>query len=306
MKELSQHQNTKQLIRSDFNIEKVGDLGITRKDTLLIELFNLLSYGHFLIPPVNRKFHAFCVGLPRSGTHSLAYLFSSSYSAEHESLKQLTVANILDWVNGRHSNSKMRSILKSRDKYLKLELESSNFLHYAIEILVDLFPKAKFILTIREPISWLASIINQHYSIRNYSGRQVIFWRKLQEHSYGFYGRNYIHKNLADIPYVYPISNYLSYWKNHISMVLDNVPEDRLLIVDTFDIRDMLCDISSFVGADTNSFNKSKYWSGRRKSSLELYDLVEKEQVLLQIEDQCGDFIHEKVPFILKYLSFSQ
>ena len=301
MKELSQHQNTKQLIRSDFNIEKVGDLGITRKDTLLIELFNLLSYGHFLIPPVNRKFHAFCLGLPRSGTHSLARLFSSSYSAEHEPLKQLTVANILDWVNGRHSNFKMRSILANRDKYLKLELESSHFLHYVVEILVDLFPKAKFILTIREPVSWLASEINQNYSSRN-----VSFWGTLQEHRYGLYGQNYIHKTLADIPYVYPISNYLSYWKNHISMVLDNVPEDRLLIVDTFDIRDRLCDISSFVGADTNSLNKSKSWSGKRKPSLELYDLLEKDQVLLQIEDQCGDFIHEKVPFILKYLSFSQ
>ena len=112
------------------------------------------------------------------------------------------------------------------------------------------------------------------------------------------------HNILADIPGVYPISSYLSYWKDHISIVLNNVPEDRLLIIDTFEIKDKISDISSFLGIHEENLNKSKFWSGKKKPSLKLYELIEKEKILRQIEDHCGDYIKAQVPFLLKYLLF--
>ncbi|MGD1921619.1 MAG: sulfotransferase [Pleurocapsa sp.] len=276
-------------------------LGITKKNNLQIKIFNLLSYGHFLLPAVDRRFQIFCVGLPRSGTHSLAHLFEPFYAAKHEPLKQLTVANIIDWTNGKHSDFKMRSILANRDKYLKLELESSHFLHHVIELLVDIFPKAKFILTIREPVSWLVSEVNQNYTSRNSD-----FWGTLQNFRYGCYGNEYINKSLIDIPNVYPISNYFSYWKDHINKIIDNVPAERLLVIDTFEITNSLNEIASFTGSNQDNFTQEKSWSGKRKSELDLYDLLEKSQVLSQAEEHCGDFIQEKVPFLSKHCSFLQ
>lgn len=276
---------------------KLRDLGISQQDNLKIKLFNVLSSAHFLHPPIKFQFQAFCLGLPRSGTHSLAHLFQSNYAAQHEPLKQLTVANILDWTQGKHNDSKMRSILASRNKHLKLEFESSHFLHSAVEILVDLFPEAKFILTVREPVSWLASEINQNYTSRNSS-----FWVTLQQHRYQNYGNKYTYDALVNIPSVYPISNYLAYWQAHITHVLNHVPKDRLLILDTFEIKSQLGEIASFVGADLEHLDLTQSWSGKRKPSLELYDLVDKSQVLLQISESCRDFIDTKIPLMSKYL----
>lgn len=156
----------KDILRTHFS-RKVYDIQITSYQFLRLERESLLSYGHSLIPSVQRDFCVFCIGLPRTGTHSLAHMFGKHFRAAHEPKKQETIINILDWKSGRYSKSKMLRILALRDKRLKLNLEASHYLHHIVDLLVELFPQAKFILTVREPISWLASETNQNYRTRN-------------------------------------------------------------------------------------------------------------------------------------------
>lgn len=285
----------KYILRTHFS-RKVYDIQITSYQFLRLERESLLSYGHSLIPSVQRDFCVFCIGLPRTGTHSLAHMFGKHFRAAHEPKKQETIINILDWKSGRYSKSKMLRILALRDKRLKLNLEASHYLHHIVDLLVELFPQAKFILTVREPISWLASETNQNYRTRN-----IDFWRSLEQYRYGRYCYVYEYKALEKIDNVYPIIAYLSYWKDHIAKVLNHVPRERLLIVDTFDIAQQLDVIASFVGINSSHLDLDKQWSGKRKESFDLYKLIDRSQVLEEVEVYCKDFIEENLPLLSKY-----
>lgn len=100
---------------------------------------------------------------------------------------------------------------------------------------------------------------------------------------------------------MYPIIAYLSYWKDHIAKVLNHVPRERLLIVDTFDIAQQLDVIASFVGINSSHLDLDKQWSGKRKESFDLYKLIDRSQVLEEVEVYCKDFIEENLPLLSKY-----
>ncbi|MBF2037274.1 MAG: sulfotransferase domain-containing protein [Leptolyngbyaceae cyanobacterium T60_A2020_046] len=280
---------------------KFGNQTIPAEQNFQFEKSVFLSTFHHLKPEPRRQFHAFCIGLPRSGTHSLSYIFEDHYRAEHEPLRPELIVNLVDFINGRHSKEKMRNILRYRDKRLQLDLESCHFLHHVIEILVPLFPEAKFILTVREPMSWLASEINQNYHTRNNR-----FCTVIESLRYCKHGFSQDCDALQALPNVYPIPSYLTYWKEHISRMLSCVPPERLLILDTFQISEEIRSIADFLDVPEETLNPGKMWSGQRKKDhIQLYDLVDRERVLADVLKYCGDFIEENLPFMTKYLAFS-
>lgn len=281
---------------------EVGGHRISARQTFRFRRDALLSRLQFLLPPVTREFHVFCIGLPRSGTHSLAFLFSPEYPARHEPLTWETITYILDWLEGRCSTSKIGSFLTFRDKCLRLTLEASHYLHHVVDLLVPLFPEAKFILTVREPISWLASEFCQN--LVKESSHNKLFWTALETYRYGRYNHEYHYDTLRQTPFVYPIASYLAYWKQHISRVLEAVPKERVLIVDTFEINDSIDTIVSFVGADRSKLNLTHTQSGQRHSPVDLYSLVDKEWVKQLIQEDYGAFIRSQTPFLLKHMPY--
>ena len=48
-----------------------------------------------------------------------------------------------------------------RDRDRWLELDSSALNYFFLDIFVDRFPESRFVLTLREPLSWLDSVFNQ-------------------------------------------------------------------------------------------------------------------------------------------------
>jgi hypothetical protein len=277
---------------------KIGQQRIPVRSSLRFELNALLSFSHPLLPSVDRRFHSFCVGLPRSGTHSLAYLFSPNFRSEHEPIAGETITYLWDWAHGRYSEEKMLSILAYRDKRLQLEIESSHYLHMVIDFLVKLFPEAKFILTIREPISWLGSEVSH-----NHNAHKSLYWRELGEYRYGRYTHDYqaFDQALSLIPATYPVRTYLNYWMDHITSVLNACPPERLLVMDTFEIKQSLDHLASFIGVSRNELNEKRGWASQVTPKLSLYDLIAKEKVVQEVETYCGDFIRKKTPFLLKY-----
>jgi len=107
-----------------------------------------------------RAFHAYCVGTNKSGTHSIANIFSRCYNARHEPEHYFLIDRILAAANGKIDQKAMARYLINRDKRLWLELESSLLTNLLVDILVTEFKQAKFILTIRDCYSWLDSAIN--------------------------------------------------------------------------------------------------------------------------------------------------
>ena len=225
------------------------------------------------------------------------YIFNKYYVAAHEPHHKEAIINIIDWNHQRYSRNRMLKILCSRDKALRLDMESSHYLHHILDFLVEQFPQAKFIMTVREPMSWLESEVNQNYLTRNTDS-----WALLEHHRYSKYNYEHEFASLKQVKNIYPIRSYLSYWKDHIHKVLCSVPSEKLLVIDTFDISNQLYNISSFIGVDFNTLDISKKHSGKRRSAFILYDKVDKNEVRELVQVHCQEFVKEYLPFMSKYL----
>lgn len=239
-------------------------------------------------PP--REFHAFGVGLPRTGTLSLANLLSSNYRSEHEPetwiLTHLFKQSTLGYGQNLSKDQRI-DILKARDNLLNLSFESNHVLGLVIDSLYDAFEDAKYILTVRDCYSWLNSTINR----RQYTGyRQP--WALLADYRYGA-RRNYSEEEaqLEEMG-LYPVGKYFSYWSDHIHSVLTTIPSDNLLVIRTRDLSQRTHAIADFLDIPHDSLNHEKKHSHRRREkSLNIYDLVDRDYIEEQAEFHCGDLM---------------
>src|SRR5262245_35407266 len=122
-----------------------------------------------------RRFHAFGVGMPKTGTHSLAAVFSR-YRALHEPERRHFMGIIMERTKGNLSESGARERLRWLDRRLWSELNSSWTNYMLLDLLLDEYPRAKFVLTIRDCYSWLDSMLNELLG-RTHADYMVYFHR---------------------------------------------------------------------------------------------------------------------------------
>ncbi len=183
-------------------------------------------------PPAERLAQCYGVGIAKSGTHSIAELFRPPLRSMHEPEAARTIGFILARASGQIGDEEAKHYVVARDRRLRLDVEASHFNVFLLRELVENFPAARFVLTLREPRSWLDSIINQqlaHYSEAH--------WVKLRE--LRFQPQRYPHRGGEEALRqrgLYSLDGYLRYWTWHQQVVLDTVPPDRLLLVPTQEI----------------------------------------------------------------------
>lgn len=106
----------------------------------------------------DRRFRAFCVGLPKTGTTSVGAIFGNyrSWKVPGSELERLG----LDFRAGTASREAVRAFVLHRDEAERLELDPASANWMVLDVLLDQYPEAKFILTIRDCFSWCDSLIN--------------------------------------------------------------------------------------------------------------------------------------------------
>ena len=108
---------------------------------------------------VNRRFQAYCLGLPKTGTVSVHGIFGN-YRTRHEFQQWDTHQMIIQYKHKKISRQEFLKFLQDRDFAGQMEMDSAHFNRHYIDILAQEFPEAKFICTIRDCYSWLNSLIN--------------------------------------------------------------------------------------------------------------------------------------------------
>jgi len=104
---------------------------------------------------------AFCVGQVKSGTGSLWGLLKKHYRADHEPEREQTLLMILREAHGEVTRSDFRAYLRERDRRLNLEYDIAWGNQFIIGHLLTTFPDAGFVVLIRDPYTWLQSVVGQ-------------------------------------------------------------------------------------------------------------------------------------------------
>ena len=238
----------------------------------------------------SRAFHAYGIGTPKSGTHSIAGVFQPRYRAVHEPEQYDTIQLLLANQKKVLDKTQLKEQLNKRDQRLGLELESSNFLSFLVESLVDEFPEAKFILTIRDCYSWLNSYLNHQLRKPAYSAEKRFWWHY---RNLCFRLEPFEHapeeKVLAQHQ-LYTLDGYLSYWQRINQKILTTIPPERLLVVRTVEIAESLDKIAQFLHIPVERLNPSHSHLFKAKKKFDL---------LKQID---SDFLEQKVAFYCEAL----
>ena len=124
-----------------------------------------------------RRIHLYCVGTAKSGTPSIASIFSSAYRVRHEPYSEHAIETILKRAEGKITSSEANKSILLREKILNLEVNSSQLNYFFLGALAAHYPAAKFLLTIRHPYSWLSSYINHQLG----RGATSENWQKFRE-----------------------------------------------------------------------------------------------------------------------------
>lgn len=241
-----------------------------------------------------RRFHAYCVGAMKSGTHSLSGLLEGNYRARHEPDKTALIHHTVGYLSKQVSAEQYRRFLAYRDKRLWLEMDSSNFNIVPIELMVALFPQAKFILTMRECIGWLNSCYD-HLLTRHMIGEIKVYLEEL------IHPERYPHSAHEEVLLRHglpSIDAMLHYWCWHNSRVIATVPAERLLIVSTNAIQTSIPQVAAFLGIEQSRFDvvQAHLYVARKKNNL--LSQISPHYIAERASAVCGELMQKYFPHV--------
>jgi len=202
-----------------------------------------------------RRVHVFGIGAPKTGTHSVSRLFAN-YRSAHEAHPNETLQIIRGKREGTLTRREVLYKLRARDRKWRLEAEAAHFLIHLVDDLVELYPDAKFICTVREPRSWLRSIIDQDIN-KPRSGLPSV-WRAIHDLDFGRpLGEYPSQEEILEEYELRSLDQYLSYWAWHNVQLLDTTPNDRRLFVRTACLSGRTADIAKFLDVTASHLDRS-------------------------------------------------
>lgn len=237
-----------------------------------------------------RRRHLFCVGLPKAGTESVARLFSRKFRSAHEPRYVETIELACAFEAGQLSIHEVTDALIERDREMRLDMEASHVMARFAPALADTFKEARFILTVREPISWLDSELNQCINYPN-NNTTLGFapWIRLRNVCYGPIPADRPSEELALATYqLHSLDGMLGYWQRHISGVLKGIPGDRLLVLRVEDLSRSLEQIARFADVSVSSLAAERSHSHKAPVQHRVLDSIPADYLRRKVAQHCG------------------
>jgi len=195
-----------------------------------------------------RKFRLYAVGVGKTGTHSMAAIFSRHHAVhEADFYRTLMIANR---ISKGETGQGIERIIRERDERLFLEMEASHLLIDFVPALVRVYPEARFILTIRDPYSWMESTLNQTLRVQHRPRPPVVGEFFLRRNGPPSSAPEEAHIAAMGLP---SLDGMMGYYARAYSMLLDAVPQERLLVMRTPEIGKRLPEIAAFAGVPVQS-----------------------------------------------------
>jgi Sulfotransferase domain len=172
---------------------------------------------------------------------------------------------------GELSTDRLGPFFVKRHHRLGLEFESSHLLGSFTPHLVEIFPRAQFVLLVRDCRSWIDSMINDQV---NLTPAQVPVWRVAYDAYFDRSNRDFPKQEriLKELD-LYPLRNYVAYWHSEVKAITSCVPDERLLTLRTEELSSTLPAITNFFGLPADALSaRHSYKSWRKHDILDRID----------------------------------
>jgi len=243
--------------------------------------------------PVAPRPRLYGIGTGKSGTNALASLFTGVPTA-HEAEPEPVIHAVLDYAAGRSDWRSLQTLVLERDRRLALSVDISNLNIFLVDLLCQVSPDSRFILTIRDCYSWLDSLLNHYLRIPPTAAwRAFADWR-FQRGQFSYPAAEQILEEKG----LYTLAGYLSYWTAHVSKALAAVPAERLLIVRTDQIVDRALEIATFGGFGRAQLTSGDIHEYRNPLKQRIVQEISVAHLQKQVHIHCGPLMERFFPEI--------
>ena len=194
------------------------------------------------------RFQAYVVGLPKTGSTSLATVFGN-YRTGHEWQMPLLLNAGLQLQSGGIDDDGFWDLVTPRLSRPSLEMDSATCHHLYVDRLAQRFPASVFIHTIRDVSGWVTSTLDM--AMRWRIGRELQSVEYLDaEVSYigAMTEGNYDHRAPSDTPDADCVEPMMRFWAHHMRGVPQSLPAQRSLTVRTAELSSRLGEVADLCG----------------------------------------------------------
>jgi hypothetical protein len=231
----------------------------------------------------------FGVGAAKTGTHTLGEMFADQVASAHEADAEALIQLHLARETGG-TGTRLRARLRARDWWRKLKVDASQVNIYLIDDLEALFRGNLYVLTVRPPVDWLRSMLDD--TMRRDTSAT---WRRFRD--YRFAGHPYAP---GDEPLrerdLYPLAGYLGYWRDSIERVLNRVPRDRLIVVATHDLQTRREEIARACGIPLSPAPVAPVRAFANPQRFNVLGQMDPDRLAAAIENACGGLAARMFP----------
>jgi hypothetical protein len=175
-------------------------------------------------------------------------------------------------------------------------MNSSQLNYFLLPSLLRVFPGARYILPIRDPVEWVNSFINHQMSrpLRDeFSEETAAWWHRYRDFRFRSNAKisHPPEEKVLEEHGLYTLDGYLSYWAKHNKQVISSIPSAQLLIIRTSDIDESLSRIARFLDIPLSSLSRSKSHANQARKRVDLIDHIDSEYVDRMIDRHCRSIV---------------
>lgn len=210
---------------------------------------NRQTYTHSVHDHYQRRFHAFGVSLPKTGSTSLAAALSN-FRTRHE----WDMLRLIDLAAQRNqcdiSDDAFWNSVEDRLAGTELELDVATSHHLYADLLVERLPDARFIHVGRDVHSWVNSMLDMGWRMRRVRGRLGIQADDWHAAAQAYAGIDITIDAENSTPDTDAIPGLLETWARHMTEMRQTLPQERTLSLHLADLSSSWSAIADFIGVD--------------------------------------------------------
>lgn len=215
------------------------------------------------------RFQAYVVGLPKTGSTSIATVFGNYRTGHEWALMDLTAAGMAR-LAGQLCDAQFLAATGTRLVPASLELDSVTSHHLYADLLAERFGNALFVHTVRDVRSWVSSLLEM--LLRKRLARLQV------DVPYSVWERDYLALMTAgtyrlehaltedDAASLVPL---MAYWARHMTQLPQMVPAERTIVVPTCQIGQRLGELADFVGVPVGNLRADLAHTNRAPRTLD-------------------------------------
>ena len=239
-----------------------------------------------------RRIHVFIIGLAKTGTVSMAGIFSR-FVTQHEFMQWDTHQAVIGYRNGKISRNEFRAFLRERDDLGGMEVDSAHFNRHYIDISSEDYPEAHFICLIRDPFSWVSSLIN-YFVVPEREAIQGELLPNGMPFDVPRGDMDAKKRLISDFP-VYA-EKPIRFWAEEYRRMISLLPEGRSIILLTHEISRSLERIAGFLGIAVDDLNHDRTHMNKAVYTTDVLGQCDSRKLAMLFSKHCDDLLERFFP----------